>query len=56
MEQVKQNFKTKKANSMSKSTKERLARVALELKGKELFPKKVELAKKTLSKIKSLPI
>ncbi|WP_165366225.1 hypothetical protein [Brumimicrobium glaciale] len=56
MEQEKQIRKSQKAISMSKATKERLAKVALELKGKELFPQKVEQAKRTLSKIKSLPI
>ncbi|NOQ73552.1 MAG: hypothetical protein GQ574_16215 [Crocinitomix sp.] len=56
MEQKKQILKATKVLSMSKATKEKLARVAKELKGKELFPEKVDLAKKTLSRIKSLPI
>ena len=56
MERKKQLLKAKKVLSMSKATKERLSTVAKDIKGKELFPEKVDLAKKTLSKIKSLPI
>ncbi|WP_291131770.1 hypothetical protein [Flavobacterium sp. UBA7682] len=42
--------------SMSPKTKERINAVANNLKGKELFTDKIELAKKTLSELKSLPI
>ena len=40
---------------MSKKTRERLT-IAKDIKGKELFPKKIALAKKTLSNLKTLPI
>lgn len=56
MEPKKQLLKADKVISMSKSTKERIAAVAKTIKGKELFPEKVELARKTLSHLKSLPI
>lgn len=56
MEGKKQILKATKVLSMSKATKERISSIAKELKGKELFPEKIELAKKTLSKIKTLPI
>ncbi|MEL6560048.1 MAG: hypothetical protein AAFQ94_17800 [Bacteroidota bacterium] len=38
------------------TTQERIDFVAKEVDDKELFPEKVELAKKTLANIKSLPI
>lgn len=41
---------------MSKKTKELLSVVAKDIKGKELFPKKIALTKKTFSNLKSLPI
>ncbi|MFT5823989.1 MAG: hypothetical protein ACI8ZM_005255 [Crocinitomix sp.] len=56
MEQKKQILKASKVLAMSKSTKEKIARVAKDIQGKELFPEKINLAKKTLSKIKSLPV
>lgn len=56
MAQKKSILKATKVLSMSKETKERIAVVANDIKGKELFPEKVALAKKTLSKLKSLPI
>jgi hypothetical protein len=56
MERKKQILKAKKVLSMSKSTKERISTIAKDIKGKELFPEKVDLAKRTLSKLKSLPI
>jgi hypothetical protein len=56
MEQKKQILKATKVLSMSKSTKDRIALVAKDIKGKELFSEKIELAKKTLSNLKSLPI
>jgi hypothetical protein len=52
----KQILKATKVLPMSKSTKEKIASIAKDIKGKELFPEKVDLAKKTLSKLKSLPI
>lgn len=56
MERNKQILKAKKVLSMSKATKERITSIAKDIKGKELFPEKVDLAKRTLSKLKSLPI
>ncbi len=56
MERKKQILKATKVLSMSKTTKERISSIAKDIKGKELFPEKIELAKKTLSSIKSLPI
>lgn len=56
MERKKQILKATKVLSMSKTTKERISRIANDIKGKELFPEKVDLAKRTLSKLKSLPI
>lgn len=41
---------------MSKLTKQRISKVAKDIKGKELFPEKVAMAKKTLRRLKSLPI
>ncbi len=48
-------LKATKVLSMSKTTKERISSIAKDIKGKELFPEKTELAKKTLSNIKSFP-
>jgi len=45
-----------KAISMSSKTKKRITKIANALKGKELFTEKIELAKKTLSELKSLPM
>ncbi len=56
MKRKKQILKATKVLSMSKGTKERLALVKKDLKGKDLFPEKVSLAKRTLSKLKTLPI
>ncbi|MDO5969700.1 hypothetical protein Q4Q35_07760 [Flavivirga aquimarina] len=56
MEQKKHILKATRVLSMSKTTKERISSIAKDIKGKELFPEKIELAKKTLSKIKTLPI
>lgn len=56
MEQKKQILKATKVISMSKSTKEKISVIAKDIKGKELFSEKVELAKKTLGNLKSLPI
>lgn len=56
MEQNKQLLKANKETSMSKLTEERISVVADDIKGRELFTKKIELAKKTLSNLKSLPI
>ncbi|MFL5763209.1 MAG: hypothetical protein ACJ77K_04645 [Bacteroidia bacterium] len=56
MENEKTSSKASKVISMSESTKAKLSEVADKLKGRELFAKKIELAKKSLSEIKSLPI
>lgn len=56
MKQKKQILKASKVLSMSQKTKERISIIAKNIKGKELFPKKIALAKKTLSNLKSLPI
>ncbi len=48
--------KTPNVLPMSKATKERIAKVAKEIGGKDWFPEKVAEAKKTFSKIKTLPI
>lgn len=45
-----------KVISMSDKTIEKINTVAASIKGKELFTDKIELAKKTLSELKSLPI
>ncbi|WP_340201807.1 hypothetical protein [Ascidiimonas sp. W6] len=44
-------LKAKKVLSMSRVTKERIYTIAKDLKGKELFSEKVDLAKKALSKL-----
>ncbi len=41
---------------MSKAGKEKIAKLAEKLEGKEWFPRKVALAKKTLANVKTLPI
>lgn len=56
MKQKKQILKAEKTLSMSKKTKEKISSIAKSIRGKELFPEKVALAKKTLSNLKSLPI
>ncbi len=56
METTKTTVKASKVISMSAKTKERITTVAASLKGKVLFADKIELAKKTLSELKSLPI
>ncbi len=48
--------KTSKVISMSTKTKKKINAIADTLKGKELFTEKIELAKKTLSELKSLPM
>lgn len=48
-------MKTEKPTS-SASTKEIIAIAVANLKGKELFIKKTELAKRSLSDLKSLPL
>jgi hypothetical protein len=54
----KENKTLKEANiiSMSSETKKRISEVANEINGRNLFTEKIELAKKTLEHIKSLPI
>jgi hypothetical protein len=56
METTKTTVKASKVISMSAKTKEKIVAVAAALKSKELFTNKIELAKKTLSELKSLPI
>jgi len=56
MEQKKQILKATKVLEMSKATSDRIAKIAKDIKGKELFTKKVTLAKKTLSNFDSLPV
>lgn len=56
MIQKKSILRAPKIIPMSASTNKRLAGVAKEIKGKELFPDKIALAKQIFSKIKSLPI
>jgi hypothetical protein len=56
METEKTTLKASRVIPMSSKTKEKIATVAASLKGKELFTYKIELAKKTLSELKSLPI
>lgn len=42
--------------SMSNETKKKISEIANEINGKNLFTEKIELAKKTLQHLKSLPI
>jgi hypothetical protein len=56
METTKTTVKASKVISMSAKTKEKIATVAASLKGKDLFTDKIELARKTLGELKSLPI
>lgn len=56
MKSNKTPVKASKIISMSVKTSERIAVVANNLKNKELFTDKIDLAKKTLSELKSLPI
>lgn len=56
MRKEKMKDQTPKIISMSKSTKETISKVANEINGKNLFTEKIELAKKSLQNLKSLPI
>jgi hypothetical protein len=56
MKTKKTTLKASRVITMTAKTKEKIATVAASLKGKELFTDKIELAKKTLSELKSLPI
>lgn len=56
MKTEKTTLKAAKVISMSAKTKAKIASVAASIKGKEHFTDKIELAKKTLSELKSLPI
>ena len=56
MIQKKSILKASKVIPMSATAKEKIAAVAKEIKGKELFPDKVAQAKETFSELKSLPI
>lgn len=48
--------KASRVIQMSEQTKSKLTAVANKLKGRELFAHKIELAKKSLAGLKSLPI
>lgn len=56
MKTIKTNLKASKVIVASTRTREKIVSVAEKIKGKELFSDKIELAKKTLSDLKSLPI
>lgn len=56
MGRKKQILKATKVLPMSKATKSKISGIAKNIKGKELFPEKVDLAKRTLGRLKSLPI
>lgn len=56
MERKRKILKAHKVISISKKTKSRISIIAENIKGKDLFPEKVNAAKRTLSKLKSLPI
>jgi len=56
MKQKKQILKAEKILSMSKKTKEKISIIANDIKGKELFPKKIASAKETFRNLKSLSI
>jgi hypothetical protein len=51
-----ENSKAFKVILMSEQTKSKLSLVADKLKGRELFAHRIELAKKSLKGLKSLPI
>ena len=55
MKTIKPTLKAK-VIATSAVAKEKMTTVAKNLKGKELFTDKIELAKKSLSDLKSLPI
>ncbi len=56
MKATNKTSKDSKVIAMSAKTKGRIASIAASLKGKELFADKIELAKKSLRNLKSLPI
>lgn len=56
MKKSKTTLKASKVISMSEKTKSKLTIIADRLKGKELFADKIELAKKSLSNVETLPI
>ena len=56
MKQKNPILKANKTLSMSSKTKEKISVIANNIKGKEFFPEKIDLAKKTLSNLKTLPI
>jgi hypothetical protein len=56
MKTEKTTLKAAKVISMSDKTKEKIASVEALIKDKELFTNKIELAKRTLCELKSLPI
>jgi hypothetical protein len=56
MKTISTTLKASKVIATSAVNKEKIASVANQLKGKELFSDKIELAKRTLSELKSLPI
>lgn len=56
MKTIKKTQKDSTIIKQSASSKARIAAAAFVREGKDFFPKKVELAKKSLSNVKSLPI
>ncbi|MFH7011956.1 hypothetical protein ACHRV5_08770 [Flavobacterium sp. FlaQc-52] len=56
MKTIKTTLKASKVIVASAATKEKITETANTLKGKELFTDKIELAKKNLTDLKSLPI
>lgn len=56
MKTISTTLKASKVIATSAVNEEKIASVANQLKGKELFSAKVALAKRTLSELKSLPI
>ena len=55
MENKKPILKASKVMSMSETTRAKITAIAKEIKGKDLFPAKVAMAKKSLSSLTSLP-
>jgi hypothetical protein len=56
MKTIKNSLKSSEVLPMSESTKARIEEVAKAIKGKDLFKNKVEIARKNLSNVKSLPL
>ena len=56
MKRTTQILKASDLKGLSKSSKEKIHQIAEDIKGKELFTTKIEMAKQNLSKVRSLPI